>query len=88
MIDLWFALADGGRLHVWQTNTTSQIKSIPLGAPVELASGPWSEVTVDWDGGNLMQLARHFDDGVTVTIDAPVDSVDIASLREVASSMA
>lgn len=88
-IDIWFVLPTGDRLHVWQTNTAEPIStdSIPQGEAVFIDGVSWFQVFVDWGGTQLLQLSRKFDDGVTVTADAPLDALDEDGLAEVAGSI-
>jgi hypothetical protein len=87
VVDIWFSLPAGERLHIWQTNTTSSIESIPEGTPTAIGGKTWSQVTVDWGGKTLIQLSTRFEDGVTVTIDAPLDALDGVGLAQVAQSI-
>lgn len=87
VIDVWYSLSDGGRLHIWQTNTTSAIESIPEGEAIAIGDRTWSQVPVDWDTETLLQLSTRSEDGVTVAIDAPVTSLDVQDLIDVAASV-
>lgn len=87
VIDVWFSLPTGGRLHIWQTNTTSPIESIPEGQTLTIGGRPWSQVTMDWGTETLVQLSTRFEDGVTVTTDAPVSALDAQGLVQVAGSI-
>ncbi len=88
VIDVWFSLADGGRLHIWETNTASPIESIPEGEAIAINERTWSQAPVDWGSEKLLQLSTRFEDGVTVTVDAPLSSLDSQELVEVAGSIA
>lgn len=48
----------------------------------------WSQVTVAWGDRTLIQLATRFEDGVTLTLDAPLDALDPEGLAEIAASIA
>jgi hypothetical protein len=87
VIDAWFSLSAGGRLHMWQTNTTSPIESIPEGESLAIGERTWSQVSVDWGAETLHQLSTRFEDGVTVTVDAPATSLDAQTLVDVAASI-
>ncbi|HXF35961.1 MAG TPA: hypothetical protein VNO17_02130 [Actinomycetota bacterium] len=88
VVDVWFSLPGAGRLHIWQTNTSSAIQSIPEGEAVAVGERQWSQVMVDWGGERLLQLSSRFDDGVTVTVDAPLNALDAQGLVQVAASLA
>jgi hypothetical protein len=87
VIDVWYSLPAGGRLHVWQTNTTSAIESIPDGEALAIGERTWSQVPVDWGTEKLLQLSTRFEDGVTVTVDAPTTSLGPSGLVDVAASI-
>ena len=88
-VDIWFALPAGGRLHIWQTNTEDPIstESIPPGESLSIEGTQWSLVKVDWGSQTLLQLSTRLADGITVTMDAPEDSLDLSSLANVAASL-
>ncbi|HET9672308.1 MAG TPA: hypothetical protein VFQ40_05610 [Actinomycetota bacterium] len=87
VVDIWFSLPTAGRLHLWQTNTSSPIESIPDGEAVAIGERTWSRVPVDWGVETLLQFSTRFEDGVTVTVDAPIRSLDEQGLIDVAASI-
>lgn len=86
VVDVWFSLPSGGRLHIWQSNTTSPIESIPPGETVAIDGRSWSQVSVDWTDP-VLQLSTRFEEGVTVTVDAPESALDAEGLAKVAASI-
>jgi hypothetical protein len=88
-VDIWFELASGGRLHIWQTNTTDPIstESLPAGETMSMEGMEWSLVRIDQGSRTVLQLSTRLADGITVTVDAPEDSLDLSSLKDVAASL-
>jgi hypothetical protein len=88
-VDYWFVDADGARLHVWQTNLKDLGDWDPTqalgGSPEIIAGDTWiyERLSVGKDYTSF-QLSRRFPDGVTVTIDYPVDG---PMLRNVAAAL-
>lgn len=96
-LDVWYRDAGSGRvIHVWETNlgATELGKSDPTlveGSVVKTSGGRWhlwQPTTAEELETRLhvMQLSRRFDDGVTVTIDAPL-SMARQHLERVAASI-
>ncbi len=87
-VDLWYALPDGTRLHVWETNNQDLIQTgkdpaaPTAGTPVEIAGVTWRIVRLLPDSTTV--LSAHLADGITVTVNAILDD---PTLEQVAASI-
>lgn len=91
-VDMWWETSDGARLHLWQTNSptidaSGKDPAAPtLGSAVSIGDAVWRLVEFHSGPEPWMQLGRRFEDGITVSIDAPA-SFGLAWLRQVVASI-
>jgi hypothetical protein len=89
-VNVWFVLPEGGKLHIWQTNTSDSVEDIEGlsgGERVTIAGSAWTLISFTWGDEQMLQLSTRFEDGVTLSIDAPSSRLDAQSLSEVAASL-
>lgn len=87
-VGLFYVMADGARVHVWQTDIDAQELAeggkdpvtIPGSRLRQVPGGDvWSVIEVDEASGHL-QMSRRTSDGLTVTIDGRLSEERLAGL--------
>lgn len=80
-VDVWYQADNGSRIHVWQTNDPSvgSGEKDPVTHPRAedhlIGSERWSRmyVPINVESPDRVELSRRYPDGVTLSIDAPLD---------------
>jgi hypothetical protein len=91
-VDMWYETAQGERIHIWQTNSQTLLTSgmdpaaPTVGAPVLLGESLWQEASFTSGTTDMVQLARRFPDGVTVSLDSSLQ-LGLETLRGIAASI-